>query len=78
MNEKTASLFKGQMGQYKFVYTGDGYLAKNCIYDGSLYAGIKDLFNKVYYLDESFNLVKEIKMYSYAKDVSAAKGLVYV
>ena len=78
MNEKTVNLFKGQMGQYKFVYTGDGYLAKSCIYDGSLYSGIKDLFNKVFYLDESFNLVKEIKMYSYAKDVSAAKGLVYV
>lgn len=78
MDKATAELFNGQWGQYKFVYTGNGYIAKNCIYDGSLYKDIKDLFNKVYLLDENFKLISVIKLYSYAKEVSAANDLIYV
>ena len=77
MNRDTQKLFDGQWNEYKFIYNGSGYFAKNTIYDGLPYKGIKDSFNFVYVLDENFNLKETIKMYSYINDISFANNLLY-
>lgn len=77
MNRETQKLFEGQWNEYKFIYNGNGYFAKNTIYDGLQYTGIKDKFNFVYVLDENFNFKETINMYSYINDISCANNLLY-
>lgn len=77
MNRETQKLFEGQWNEYRFIYNGNGYFAKNTIYDGLSYKGVKDKFNYIYVLDEDFNLKETINMYSYINDISCANNLLY-
>ncbi len=78
MNEETKALFEGKWGEFEFVYTGDGYLAKSGIYDGTPYYTVQEFYKTVYLLDENFNLISSKNFGYYPDDMSAGGGMYYV
>lgn len=78
MNDQTKALFYGHWNEYRFIYTGTGYLAKPILYDGTPYDGAQELFNSYFQLDLQFNLVARRTLYNYPKELTAGNGLYYL
>ncbi|MDD4688389.1 MAG: hypothetical protein PHE51_01410 [Eubacteriales bacterium] len=78
MNKETKELFEGKWGEFEFVWTGDGYLAKSGIYDGTPYYTVQEFYKTVYLLDKNFNLIASKNFGYYPDDMSAGGGMYYV
>lgn len=78
MTEKTKRLFDGGMGEMRFLYTPNGYIAKSCLYDGAPYYNVREFYRDVYLLDENFNVKSVHRFENYPTDMSYANGRFYV
>jgi len=77
MNEETKAVFEGKWGEFEFIWTGDGYLAKSGIYDGTPYYTVQEFYKTVHLLDENFNLISSKNFGYYPEGISAGSGMYY-
>ena len=78
LNENVKKIFRGNESSFKILYTGKGYIAKPCIYDGITYYNVNEFYKKVYLFDEEFNLLKTKEFENYVKDISFSENYYYV
>ena len=78
LNEQTKKIFDGHWNEFKLLWTGNGYIAKNTLYDGIPYYIVRDFFQNVYFLDSSFNLTSTYSFGAYPTDMAVGTDGIYV
>ena len=69
---------KGNLAEYRLVWTGAGYTLRPTLYDAGWFAFVDHMYRSMYLLNENFELIRTRTFGSYPSDYSCANGIHYV